>query len=411
MNDDLGLFEEAGSDTADAAGTGREGKAKAKGKPARKVSSRNKKLVLLLVGLLVLVVVGGGAWYGVTTLLGIGSYDDYPGGGDSDKVIQVQSGDSTGDIATRLKDADVVASARAFVKAGETVDKLREVQPGYYLLKTKMSGTAAVAKIVDPASKVQALEVKGGNILADHKVGDKVVPGILSMLSQASCATLDGKKTCVPVEQLQQAAQTADAKAIGVPDWAMADVARAEPKHRLEGLIMPGIYQVKPGASAEELLKNVLASSSALMQVPGLPAAAADTGFRPYQILIMASLVEKEAITDDFGKVSRVIYNRLSSSTPLGLDSTTNYQKDQPDARLTDAELNAEGPYNTRLNKGLPPTPIGSPSSAALTSAMKPEAGDWLFFVKCKKDGHSCFNTTQAGHDKDANDAKNNGVF
>jgi UPF0755 protein len=188
-------------------------------------------------------------------------------------------------------------------------------------------------------------------------------------------------------------------------------VARAEPKHRLEGLIAPGIYDVKPGSSALDVVKQVVTTSAQRWAAIGMPSVASDTGFRPYEVLIMASLVQREAVDPDFGKVSRVIYNRLAISMPLGFDSTINYVLDRPEITTKTADRNAPGPYNTYLNSGLPPTPIGTPSMEALTATAHPTKGSWLFFVKCQKDGASCFADTPQQHDQNVRDAQARGIF
>jgi UPF0755 protein len=78
-----------------------------------------------------------------------------------------------------------------------------------------------------------------------------VTDGIIAKLAKASCADLDGKSTCVPPEQLVEVATNGDLAKLGVPDWAVPDASKAvEKKRRLEGLVMPGIYDVKPGGPA-----------------------------------------------------------------------------------------------------------------------------------------------------------------
>jgi UPF0755 protein len=117
-------------------------------------------------------------------------------------------------------------------------------------------------------------------------------------------------------------------------------------------------------------------------------------------VLIMASLIEREAIEKDFGKVSRVTYNRLAQRMQLQYDSTVNYVLDRPTIRTDSADRNKAGPYNTYKNTGLPPTPISAPSPEAFKAAAAPENGKWLYFVRCQTDGTSCFATTQGEHDK-----------
>ena len=147
------------------------------------------------------------------------------------------------------------------------------------------------------------------------------------------------------------------------------------------------------------------------MTAYGLPDIAKDTGYTPYQVLVMASLVEKEAITKDFGKVSRVTYNRLRESMKLQYDSTVNYVLDRPAIRTNPEDRARVGPYNTYDNTGLPPTPISAPGKGALDAAVKPEQGEWLFFVRCQKDGSSCFAVTNDEHEQNVDLASENGAY
>jgi UPF0755 protein len=363
-----------------------------------------------MVVVLALIAVGG--YYGYKQLTGIGDYDDFAGQGSGDVIIQVKSGQSTGDIAATLVDAGVVASSRAFVVASESNTKVRGVQPGYYVMKKKASGKAAVGKIIDPKSQVGQFDIKpGAQLESITQPNNTVVDGITAMLAKASCADLNGKSTCVPPEQLAQVIQTADLAKLGVPDWAIPDANKAEPKRRLEGLIAPGVYDVKPGSTAEELWTQLVTASATQLQAWNMPTLADKTGYTPYQVLVMASLVEKEAITKDFGKVSRVTYNRLQEGMRLQYDSTINYVLDRPAIRTNESDRDKVGPYNTYGNSGLPPTPIGAPGEAAMKAAAAPEQGTWLYFVKCQKDGTSCFGTTDAEHEANKATARANGAY
>ncbi|GDY28850.1 endolytic transglycosylase MltG [Gandjariella thermophila] len=407
MNDDLGLFDPA-TEAAEDDRPRRRGRPP--GKPGGKARPRRRSTWVAVITVLVLVL--GGAAYGAAQLLGLTGYADYSGDGDADLIVQVQPGDSTSAIGNRLQQAGVVASARAFTKAAASDSRVRSLQPGYYLMRTHMSGKAAVARMVDPHTRVSGVEIRAGYQLDDVTAPDgSTDKGILSRIADASCTDLGGKKSCVSSDELHKVAETADPAALGVPDWAIPDVQRADPRHRLEGLIAPGIYDVKPGASAFDVLKSVVTTSAQRWRAIGMPQVAGDTGFRPYEVLIMASLVQREAIVPDFGKVARVTYNRLAIGMPLGYDSTINYVLDRPMITTKTADRNAPGPYNTYLNSGLPPTPIGTPSPEALTATAHPPKGSWLFFVKCQKDGTSCFADTPEQHDQNVRDAQARGIF
>lgn len=409
MSDDLGLFTDP--DVDERARERRPLKRDREREKARAKAKRRKKTILWLVVALVLAAGAGGAYYGYLELRGIGSYDDFAGSGEADAIVEVQDGDVVSVIASTLYDNGVVASARAFTEASKKDTRATSIQPGFYLMKTKMSGEQAVARMVDPKTRVPAVQIVGGLKLTDIKVGDKVVKGIYSQLADASCTEKDGAKKCLTVDEIKAAAEQTDPVALGVPDWAIADVKRAEPQYRLEGLIMRGVYQVKPGVSAVELIRSVVVASAQKLAGAGIPGGTVNTGFRPYEVLVMASLIEKEAIEKDFSKVSQVIYNRLKKPMALQFDSTINYKNNQPHIRTSDADRNRPGPYNTYLTQGLTPTPIGSPSQQAVTAALKPEGGDIMYFVKCQKDGTSCFATTFEEHNANDQKAQREGIY
>jgi UPF0755 protein len=382
-------------------------------RPVQRPSKRKKRRTGLWIGMVVvLVLIAAGGYYGYRQLADIGEYDDYTGQGESDVVIEVENGDSTGDIAATLVEAEVVASTSAFVAAAEVDSRVRAVQPGFYVMKTKSSGKAAVGQIVNPDARVGNLQITPGTQLHDIKKPDGAVnPGIVSELAAASCAKLNGKSTCVSADQLWTSVREADLAKLGVPDWAVRPASQAEPERRLEGLVMPGVYDVRPGANADELLKQLVTDSATRMQALGMPDIAVDTGFTPYQVLTMASLIEREAIEKDFGKVSRVTYNRLAEDMRLQYDSTVNYVLDRPTIRTDDADRERAGPYNTYNNTGLTPTPISAPSEEAINAAVKPEQGPWLYFVRCQTDGTSCFAVTIDEHQQNVVEAQNRGAY
>jgi len=152
-------------------------------------------------------------------------------------------------------------------------------------------------------------------------------------------------------------------------------------------------------------------SSTEAIQNAGLSPQSTGPEMTPYQTLIIASIIEREAVTADFGKLSRVIYNRLAINMRLQMDSTVNYVLDRPTLATNDDDRNRAGAYNTYKNTGLTPTPISVPSADAIQAAVHPVAGDWVYFVKCEKNGLSCFGVTFDDHKKNVEKAKANGAF
>ena len=379
------------------------------GPPPRR---NRRKLWLIIAAAALVVVVGIG--FGAAQALGYGFYSDYDGDGSGDVLFQVNSGDTVRDMAANMAQAGIVASADAFVKAARSSAKVANVQPGYYVLENKMSAASAVAKLVRSTSRVGELQIQSGWQLDDTtSASGKVNKGILAHIAASTCATLNGKSTCLSAQDLENTIENTDPAALGVPTWAVSAVSNADPKHRLEGLIMPGVYQLKPGETAVETIKRLLAQSDSELQQAGLPSSGQqNSGFSTYQILTMASIIERESGTNaDMPKIARVLYNRLAQSMDLQLDSTVDYALDRPMIATAPSERPGAGLYNTYGNPGLPPTPISSPSASAIQAAINPVNGTWLYFVVCQKNLSSCFADTFAEHEANVQIAHQNGVF
>jgi UPF0755 protein len=172
----------------------------------------------------------------------------------------------------------------------------------------------------------------------------------------------------------------------------------------LEGLLATGTYTVVPGETDRQLLQRMVDRFDSQADALGLAAGAARLGYTPYQVVTVASIVEKEGvIIKNMGPVARVVYNRLASGTPLQMDSTVLYALGQDGGTVTAADLRNPSPYNTYLHTGLPPTPTCFPSEDALRAALDPPAGDWRYFVVVQQDGTEAFSDTYAG--QQANEA------
>ncbi|MDT7569938.1 MAG: hypothetical protein QOE05_112 [Actinomycetota bacterium] len=118
-------------------------------------------------------------------------------------------------------------------------------------------------------------------------------------------------------------------------------------------------------------------------------------GLTPYQIVTVASLIERESrLKAEYPKVARVVYNRLQKKMTLGIDAALLYGLGRTSGGLKKSELAKDTPYNTRLHTGLPPTPIASPGDAALEGALQPADGDWLYYVLANKDGTQLFTSS-----------------
>ncbi len=160
----------------------------------------------------------------------------------------------------------------------------------------------------------------------------------------------------------------------------------------LEGLLFPETYRLEDGEGAEVLLTRMIETLDAVATELGYDDALARTGRTPYEVLVIASLIEAEArVDEDRAKISRVIYNRLAEPMSLGIDATVYYALGRKGGALTQSDLEVDSPYNTRRFPGLPPTPIALPGRASLEAAINPEPGPWLYYVLSDPSGVHAF--------------------
>ena len=384
---------------------------------ANRERRRRRMFTRLSVAALVLVVVGA-VFLGSRLWSGVfgGDSDDYQGDGVRDVVVQVRSGDSTTVIGRMLKDGGVVATAQAFVDAASRNTAISEIQPGFYRVRTEIPAANAVSRLADPQSRVGRLVIPEGRQLDDitDVKTNAVTKGIFSLISDATCVDLDGQKKCLAVDDLEKAAGSAQPTALAVPAWAIDPVEALGADHRrLEGLIAPGTWDVDPSAPAQNVLSTLISASGRQYEQNGLLAAGAVDNLTPYQVLVVASLVQRESKPQDFAKVARVIHNRLTAPDHrrLEFDSTVNYSLDRQEVATTDADRARVTPWNTYAREGLPTTPICSPGQPALAAAEAPEPGDWLFFVTIDLQGTTLFTRDYQQHLANIELARRNGVL
>ena len=344
---------------------------------------------------------------------------DYAGPGDTEVVVRVQSGDGIADIAETLATAGVVASAKAFENQAALDADVQALRPGYYRVRQNASAQATADALVAKENRVGHVRLIPGRQLADvtavstdPTVAPVTVPGYISEITAAACVPLNGQQKCFTADELWQVAETADPAALGVVEWAAEGVKAApDPRKRLEGVILPGDFDIPPGSTPEQALQAVVSASAALWNRTDIIADSAAKGLTPYQAAIVASLIEREAIVSDMPKVARVIYNRLVIPMKLEFDSTVNYALDRASIATTAENRASPSPYNTYAVLGLPPTPISSPGPDAVDAALNPAEGSWLFFVKSNEKGESCFSVTIEQHEACVAQARANGVF
>ncbi len=177
------------------------------------------------------------------------------------------------------------------------------------------------------------------------------------------------------------------------------DFRNADVPH-LEGFLFPATYEFTADTASRVLVRNQLAAFERAWDGIDLRYARSKN-LTPYDVLIIASMVEKEAIApDERALVSAVIYNRLKARMSLGIDATIRYGLNVPGTEpLRESHLENPTPYNTRIHAGLPPTPIANPGLASIQAAAHPAEVDYLFFVRKADCKSHFFTASQAEFD------------
>jgi uncharacterized YceG family protein len=297
---------------------------------------------------------------------------DYSGEGSGQAQVKIPEGASIADMGEALKKAGVTKSAGAFVEAAEADGKAAGIQPGTYSLRKEMSGAAALKLMLDPASQ-NALIISEG--LRAKKIYELV-----------------DKKLGEPAGTTQKAAKKGD---LGLPEFA---------ENNPEGFLFPSRYSVGEKSDPADVLREMVRRAKSEHTKVNLAAEAKKVGKTPEEILIIASLIQAEAQQDEeFGRVSRVIYNRLEKDILLQFDSTINYAKGRSSLETSVEDTRFDSPYNTYLNRGLPPAPIDNPGHQAIEAALNPTKGDWIYFVTVKP-GDTRFTASKAEHDRNVRD-------
>jgi UPF0755 protein len=316
--------------------------------PSRNRSSWGKRIAALISVGIALAMIGAS----VLLLRGPDETTDYAGGGSGEVVVVVSPGDTLTEIGATLAEAGVVLSAESFVNAAAVDDRASSIGPGKYTMRQQMNSIEALELMLDPASRAESRLLLPEGLRLEQTVA------------------LAAEATDLPKADFQKVLQNPEE--LGLPDFA---------KDRPEGFMFPATYDLTGEESARSMLRTLVKRFEQASSDVGLEERAAEVGLTPYQVLIVASLIQAEVAPGDFAKAARVVYNRLDLDMPLQLDSTVSYALGITDIQLNEDQLGTSSPYNTYVRRGLPPRPINSPGEAAMEAALNPAKGKWLYFV------------------------------
>ena len=288
------------------------------------------------------------------------------GGGNQRVQVTVAKGDTLAVVADKLQEAGVVKSATAFKIEARVSGADTALKPGKYELGTGMKSEAIINKLT------------AGQPVPTFTI---TVPEGLT-LKQTAQAVAD--QSDISAGKFEEAAKKTD--------YGYAFLENPKIK-TTEGFLFPKKYEFKEGTTARQVVARMLEQYFIETQNLDLSNPVKGLNLSEYQIVTVASLIEREAANDkERPLVASVIYNRLQDDMPLQIDATIQYARGKPKAALSLEDLKIDSPYNTYQNTGLPPGPIASPSLQSLRAAVNPENTDYLYYV-LKKDGNEHFFT------------------
>jgi len=347
-----------------------------------------------VVAVVLALLVGGGVVLWLTRQI------DPPGAAGERVNFTIDKGDDVASIAKRLEQQGIVTSAKVFRWYLDRKKGLA-LLPGYYTVR-KHDTMGNILKVLRTPPE---------------QTFDKVT------FPEGFTLDLFAKRLANKVTRLSS---------VKFLDVAASNVVRSqfEPDAitSMEGLLFPDTYQIAGNEDETKVLQRLVKQMDRVGLREGLDQAQAKVGHSPYEVLIVASLIEREAKLDvDRAKIARVIYNRLDAGIALQIDAALYYGHDS--AAPFDSVRNIESPYNVYLHTGLPPTPIASPGAASIRAALNPAADPpqsacasdpkgkkvvachYLYYVLSDKDGHHVFATTLEEHNKNVAKAKAAGII
>ncbi len=342
----------------------------------------------LMVGLAVALAVGGiclTAWNRV--------YREYLGPVDeqdtSEVSFEITGGQSLTRVATNLEAAGLIHSRTVFKYYCDFAGMAQKIQKGSYTLKRSMTMTEIADQLTtgDGNPIVRNITLIPGQTVEDFAASLKE-KGVL-------------EDTAVFLEKCR------DGRDFGDYYYISDILSGGEASRRryvLEGYLAADTYEVYVTATEDDIIRRLLSQTEALFPAE-IQERAEALGLTMDQVLTLASIIEKEAKTGDFAKVSAVFHNRLKAGMKLESDVTVHYVTGTKTIVMKESELRTDSPYNTYLYAGLPPGPVCSPSSTAIQAALYPDetyvAENYLFF--CAKDpdsGELYFSRTLAEHEQ-----------
>jgi len=290
--------------------------------------------------------------------------------------VLIKKGDTAKDIGKTLEEKEIIKSAWAFYWYARLNEMGEKIVSGRFMLSPSMNVRDILAKISDPLQSEAVLTIQEGLKITD-------------MDTRLSDMGLTEKG------EFTEAAKKF--KGYEYYEFLSPEV-QGSLSFPIEGYLFPDTYFLEPtNFHPDHVIYKALDNFE--KKIEPYIQKIKNSGRSFHEIITMASILEKEVISDeDRRKVSGILWKRLDSGWRIDADATLLYTKN--DNKITSSDLKENNPYNTRLLKGLPPGPICSPSIKSIEAAINPEKSNYWFYLSAKKDGKTIFAVTNEEHER-----------
>ncbi len=320
---------------------------------------------LFVAALVLLALVAGGAFVAWTQ---VQDKIDPPGPAGEAVEIEIPSGSTTEDIGAILVDNDVITSATIW-NYWTRLESVGPFQAGFYEFQRSSSFDEAVA-VLDGGPRPPELEritIPEGLTVAE------ILPRLADPETGVDRWSLEALQAALDSGEIRSRFQPPEVTSY-------------------EGLLFPDTYEIDQDVDEASFLRRLVAETDARLVALDVEAKAAQLGRTPYEILVIASLIEEESrVPSERPMVARVVYNRLEEGIPLGIDATSRYEAEISGRGRESLDFDSDSPYNTRRVSGIPPTPIAAPGQASLEGALNPADGPWIYYVLQDEQGNHLF--------------------
>lgn len=303
--------------------------------------------------------------------------------------FSVKSGSSLSAVSKNLEAAGLIHNHTVFKYMADFMGMGQKIQSGDYELTRAMSATEILDQLISGDGKPLTMKITiipGWTVedVANYLVEIKVLSSADEFLSL--CKSGEAYNGYYFIEEVMKTGTV------------------SQRKYALEGYLSPNTYEIYTSSSADTLIKRLLTQTEAAY-LSGYDERAQELGLTMDEVFTLASMIEKEAKTSDFAKVSAVFHNRLKAGMTLGSDVTVKYASGSQKMSLNDSDLAVDSPYNTYTHKGLPVGPICNPSMDAVVAALYPDeqyvAQKYLYFCSAEPEsGKLVFSKTLEEHNK-----------